>query len=499
MHTRLMWNSYQYFPYERELASREVNALLKSSSVRHGDDGLILTDQVDFDRAQRLTYFAAFANGNGHRETTQFRLEKLSGLHTNRQVTRYSVHGLHDYKGKFNPQVARAILNIFDLRPNDRVFDPFCGSGTTLVECAHLGLTGCGTDLNPLAVFIANAKLQALATSASELQASLRLLTSRISRTKRWDIRLPDDARSLYLRSWFTPSVLKIMEIINLKIKETTGSLAPIFLAIMSNRLRDYSLQDPNDLRIRRRKSPLPVTPLSTAFLAACTQVFDRLHSAQELLGTRLPVGKARLCDVSSLASGDMPDLFDAAITSPPYAMALPYIDTQRLSLVWLNLISPDDILKLDAELIGSREIRGVTRRALLEKLLTNAARLPEAQAAFCRYLQKSLGPGDGFRRQVVPSLLYRYFAGMKNSFEKIRSVMKLNTRFAVIVGHNHTVLGGIRHAIDTPRHLASIAEAAGWRIDETIPLQTYQRYGYHMSNAVAAEALVVLRNTVRQ
>jgi site-specific DNA-methyltransferase (cytosine-N4-specific) len=493
MQTRLFWHSYRYFPYERELALREVDALLRSPSVQRGENGFVLTNKVDAGRAQQLTYFAAFANGHGRRETTQCRLEQLCGLHAKRQVTRYSVHGLHEYKGKFNPQVARAILNIFDLQPGQRVFDPFCGSGTTLVECAHLGLSGCGTDLNPLAVYIANAKLKALVTPANELQAALHRLASTINRTEHWDIRLSDDPRGVYLLSWFTPSILKIMEIVDRKIKETAGVLAPIFLVIMSNLLRDYSLQDPNDLRIRRRKSPLPDTPLPTAFLAACTQVFDRLHATQELLGARLPVGKARLCDVSALVSGDMPEPFDAAITSPPYAMALPYIDTQRLSLVWLDLISPDDIFKLEADLVGSREIRGVTREALLEKLLTNAARLPEAEAAFCLRLQKSLGSGDGFRRQAVPTLLYRYFAGMKDSFKAARAVMKPGARFALIVGHNHTVLGSTRYGIDTPRHLASIAGDAGWRVDEITPLQTYQRYGYHRSNAVAAEALVVL------
>ncbi len=46
---------------------------------------------------------------------------------------------------------------------------------------------------------------------------------------------------------------------------------------------------------------------------------------------------------------------FDAAITSPPYATALPYIDTQRLSLIWLGFASPKEVKVLENNLIGSR------------------------------------------------------------------------------------------------------------------------------------------------
>ena len=70
---------------------------------------------------------------------------------------------------------------------------------------------------------------------------------------------------------------------------------------------------------------------------------------------------------------------------------------------------------------------------------------------------------------------------------------MRDGSPYALVVGGNHTVLGGRRFDIDTPAHLASLAEANGWRTREILPLQTYQRYGLHMNNAVANEALVIL------
>ena len=100
----------------------------------------------------------------------------------------------------------------------------------------------------------------------------------------------------------------------------------------------------------------------------------------------------------------------------------------------------------------------------------------------------------DGFRRQSVPILLYRYFASMRDALRSVGEVLRPNARFALIVGRNHTVLGGERHEIDTPAHLANMAAGMDWRIEERIPLQTYQRYGYHMNNSIAHETLLLLR-----
>jgi hypothetical protein len=492
---RLNWHQYRYYPYERELAAREAASLLRYQSLQEVDGGLELTHVVNANLAERLTYFAGFVNGHGMEETLQARLEAVARSGRNRQATRYSVHGLHEYKGKFNPQIAKALLNILEVKANDRVLDPFCGSGTTLVEASQLKAIGYGTDLNPLAVFVANAKLLMLATPGHDQRASFEKIARKIRRTTQWTYPLSNDQRTTYLLSWFNRSILHTIERLREIIENTADKLSPIFLAIASNLLREYSLQDPNDLRIRRRKSALPDLPLAEAFLAASSLAIERAADAQKVLGTKLPKSKAVLSDVAELALNKRVKPFDAAITSPPYAMALPYIDTQRLSLVWLRLLGPEEISQLEADLIGSREMRGTARRTLLEDMLSNTSELPASEAKFCVDLQASLGSNDGFRRQAVPALLYRYFSGMSGSLKAVRAVMKPRASFALIVGHNHSTLGGKRTDIDTPRHLANLARHVGWEIDELLPLQTYRRYGLHASNAVEAETLLLLRN----
>jgi len=487
---KLDWGPYKLFPYERELALREASALI-GSGVHLSPSGDVRAEDANVAAAKMLTYFVSVDSDGRRADTLQSQLEQSASTTKRRQSTRYSVHGIHEYRGKFNPQVCRALINILGVPDGGVLLDPFCGSGTTLVEAAHRGVRGIGTDLNPLAVFIANAKLQALVTPAAKFSDAL-------DRILRRDCRVSVDEncnpRRRYLEAWFEPAILTQIERMRISVEEEEPNIGTFFLVVGSNLLREFSLQEPADLRIRRRVSANVTKPFVEAFAQSAREAIRKLASAQAVIGTDLLPGRAYLQDNRSLTELEMPDKADAAITSPPYATALPYIDTQRLSLVWLNLIAPDQIAKVDAELTGSREMGTKAKRAGIDALQTNRAGLPEAEAAFCLELQNALSANDGFRRQAVPLLLYRYFDQMAQTFRAVSSSLKPNAPFALIVGHNHTVLNGRRFDIDTPKHLASLAVGAGWVVSEVTALQAYQRYGLHASNAVKAETLLVVR-----
>jgi site-specific DNA-methyltransferase (cytosine-N4-specific) len=492
----LRWHDYRYYPYERDLARREVLAVLGLGDCDISEQGVRLPHWVDAEAANRLTYFSHVDGVTGAIPTIQARLEQAARRGRTRQATRYSVHGLHEYKGKFNPQVAKAILNIFGVDSASRVLDPFCGSGTTLVECAHLGAAAMGTDLNPLAVFLAKAKLVCLSTPIGLLREDFARLLRSLRRLRNPGLPRCATARDRYLRSWFEVRHLAWIEAIQRTVEISCDARSDVFLAVASNLLRDYSDQDPNDLRIRRRSSPLPELGFREAFEAACSRFLDRLEATQLVLGVAKSNSRAVVSDVRSAKSVELGGHFDAAITSPPYATALPYIDTQRLSLVWLGLCDPEDTGPLDGALIGSREVKRREQLDLTQKLRDNAGGLPEPQADFCRGLAGALGAGDGFRRQAVPPLIYRYMVDMRDGFQTVASLLRKGAPYALIIGHNHTVLSGLRRDIDTPSHLASLAQSTGWLLQEAIPLQTYPRYGLHAVNAVGSETLLILRNS---
>jgi hypothetical protein len=278
---------------------------------------------------------------------------------------------------------------------------------------------------------------------------------------------------------------------------EGEGEFHPIFLSIVSNLLRDYSLQEPSDLRIRRRKSPLPVTSLIQSFENAANLFIRNLEDYQVSFGKRFSSNFAYNIDFQEYDDNEQlkGSDFDFCITSPPYATALPYIDTQRLSLIWLGLIEPASIKHTEAILIGSREFN--SKRELNEwylALMENSFELDIEVFTFCRRLQDQLHENDGFRRKALPSLLYRYFVEMKSCFLNVQKYLKSNSFFALIVGHNHTNIGGKRTDIDTPRLLSIIGESIGFDIVELISLDVYQRYGIHSSNAVQKESLVIFK-----
>ena len=76
----------------------------------------------------------------------------------NRRRLRYGPHDLHEYRGKFFPQLVRSLVNAAGLEKGSTVFDPFSGSGTTNCEARSMGMQTVGLDMNPLSVLISRTK-----------------------------------------------------------------------------------------------------------------------------------------------------------------------------------------------------------------------------------------------------------------------------------------------------------------------------------------------------
>ncbi|MDB5117694.1 MAG: hypothetical protein JWQ79_3186 [Mucilaginibacter sp.] len=497
----LFWHDYKFFPYERKFALREVASLLEPISIQETQTKITLNIQKDQTAFNKLVYFSHAKVDDALIETLQHKFENTlksnDKIRAKRQNTRYSVHGLHEYKGKFNPQVVRSLFNIFGIKPGDKVLDPFCGSGTSIVEAAHIGINGIGTDINPLAAFIASTKIAALNISWETLKHEKEIFFSRFAELIRTFKVESTDARTIYLGNWFPKDILRQMEALKQVSLTLIKPTDAIFLIVISNILRDYSLQEPTDLRIRRRKSPLPEKPFLEEVERSIDEFIHSLKVFQSEFGLIKSNNKAYNFPIKrfdeQLTSNR--NSFDFAITSPPYATALPYIDTQRLSLVWLNLIEANQIKGLESELIGSREFNlKADQQHWLANLKENKCTLPLPIHRFCMHLLEKLEDTDGFRKKAVPSLLYRYFYDMQVAFQAVFNQLKNDKYFALIVGHNHTMIGGIRTEINTPELLTYLGENIGFSIHEITKLEAYQRYGLNASNAVQSESLIVFK-----
>jgi site-specific DNA-methyltransferase (cytosine-N4-specific) len=487
--------TFKLFPYEQELLRRELISLLNNEAYIDNNKNII---SICNDNARknidiiinRSTYVDKLIVCDKEYKTLQSLAESTNSLGRKRQATRYLIHGIHDYRGKFNPQIARSILNILNISPGMSLFDPFCGSGTTLLEASRLGIEAFGCDINPFAVFISTAKLDALRLEPTELRNNLYAAIAYAKSKK--NCPKNEFERSQYLLSWIPANTLTFLE----RYKEFCEHLEykEVYLAIASNLIRSYSNQEPSDLRIRRRISPFPTIPIEESLLSSGLALEQnlRLFSASESF-LNFSTAHVEVHDIRNFSTPGKS--FDVALTSPPYATALPYIDTHRISMVWLNLIEASEIYSLEEHLVGSREIAKAEQVKIIESMDSYRNFLPASEITFCSSLIKALNKNDGFRRQAVPALIMRYFYDMHCTFQSIMRVMKSRSPFALIVGTNKTTLGGKKIEIDTPSHIVSIGKHVGWRLREVIPLQTYQRYGLHSKNGINSESLILMES----
>ena len=70
-----------------------------------------------------------------------------------------AVHDWYRFVLSFPPHLVQAYLQRFNIKPSDTVLDPFCGTGTTLVECKKLGINSVGVESNPIAHFASSVKI----------------------------------------------------------------------------------------------------------------------------------------------------------------------------------------------------------------------------------------------------------------------------------------------------------------------------------------------------
>lgn len=490
--------SYKYMEYEKELQLREINKFINNYTVllNSKDKISVLCDNIDEEKLKELTYFYAYEINGIRYETRQGQYERDDTLLVKKQHTRYSTHGIHEYKGKFNPQIVHAIMNIFEINKENKVLDPFNGSGTTILECAHAGVKACGTDINPMACYIANSKVSSLQLDVNNARRFLNELIIALKENKPLCRINDDDERIEYLKKWIPSSTLITLENLRMLVSEQNNPILTKFLLVVaSDLIRDYSLQEPSDLRIRRRTTPFPDSPFLEAYNANVSKYLRKIEEVQSFVRKdAFPNNFAVNCDIKKTIPFKEIE-FDAAITSPPYVTALPYIDTQRISLVWLGLCTASHIRELETKLIGSREMLTNEKQLWRDAILYNTKELPEEIYTLVVKMKKSLIDKDGFRKQAVPTLVYRYFSGMKDMFLNVKKMIKNNGTYGLVVGYNKTTLGDIVFNINTPELLSVLAESCGWKTEEILPLQTYKRYGINCKNAINRESLIILRS----
>jgi site-specific DNA-methyltransferase (cytosine-N4-specific) len=266
----------------------------------------------------------------------------------------------------------------------------------------------------------------------------------------------------------------------------------------LSNVLRSVSWQKDADLRVRKEINlDVDIDPISV-FL-------KELHrSAKAVLSLlyynrHIPIGTFEILEGDARA---LPLLWrkwlgraDAVITSPPYATALPYLDTDRLSLSYLGLLHRRGQRARDQEMIGNREVTDKKRKGYWQYFIEHQGTLPQSVTALIEKIEQLNSATEvGFRRKNLPALLAKYFLDMRGVLSGIAQILKPGAAAYVVVGDNHTIAGGERVDIETSSLLIDVAEMVGLEEGEHIPMEMLVSRDIFKKNAVASEVILCLR-----
>ncbi len=144
------------FIYELALARLELQSFNPDLKVTNDFREFELKDDGNFETLKRrLAYFKTI-NGD---YSDYYYLQKYNQT---KSVNQYLTHWIYPYKGKFHPQMIRALMNIIKIQNGETIFDPFVGSGTAVLEAQILGVNAIGLDISPLCVLISKVKTESV-------------------------------------------------------------------------------------------------------------------------------------------------------------------------------------------------------------------------------------------------------------------------------------------------------------------------------------------------
>lgn len=496
-------------PFEEDLARREVEALLAPGEKcveEHGYHLLYTTRPEDLFR-ERLTYWQRVGRSvlepttQKALELTQNGMQGMRELHRSRRL-RYGPHDLHEYRGKFFPQLVRSLITISGVPEGAVVLDPMSGSGTTACEAVAIGRSALGADCNPLSVLISTVKatIPSMPLSEFEPYAERWRQKARFAKASPTSIWEGDDLD--YLRLWFDAAAIEDLAVLRAWIEHSHDAFERQFLLVcLSDIVRAVSWQKASDLRVRKEVRPYERGSALALFTEKVREECERIAPYLGVLPQKKQRTTLAIRDGNGIAVDDIFKDYrgkvDVLVTSPPYATALPYLDTDRLSLIVLGLLPRKAHKTREALMIGTREISERQRVAEWERFLSRKLELPKNIVTLIEHVAEHYHSGAdtvGFRRRNLPALLGKYFLDMLDAMASAHRMMKRGAHGYYVVGNNSTEIDGARVEISTDAFLFELGEKAGWNAVESINMDLLPSRDIFRENRGSREAILCFK-----
>jgi DNA modification methylase len=384
-----------------------------------------------------------------------------------------SVHDWYRFVLSFPPHLVRDYLTKFGITSKHTVLDPFCGTGTTLVECKKLGIPSIGIEANPMAYFASHTKIdwspsckqlwthaQRVAEKATNILENDGYLESlefqSLRKRKNGLFTLDEEKTKLLLRNSISPlplhRTLVLLDRLNRSrnlsfINHERLALAKSLVTGISN------LTFGPEVGVGKPKHDVPV--VSTWINSVRSIVEDLAVFSDNSVNSIVHNADSR--DIVELLE---PKSIDAVITSPPYPNEKDYTRTTRLESVILGLVrNKQDLRNLKQGLVRSNT-RNVYKHDDDDVLVADNGEIQRI-AREIEERRIALGKTSGFER-LYARVAKLYFGGMKKHLSELRPALKPGAQLAYVVGDQASYL---RILIRTANLLGEIADSLGYEV----------------------------------
>lgn len=372
--------------------------------------------------------------GSSLRDSQQYLSELGVPLSENRQPIQFTrnqnvpIHRWAPYVQGFS---ASFVQSLFDRYRGDyvrpKVIDPFAGCGTVLVQAKVNGYQSFGVELNPLLQFIAHTKVNSWAVNPANLLSAYHAL--------KWDT-LSDEPSFLRSPRQFRPGVLSNLKRIKggidtfVPLNDEERTIKDLLTIAFASILTDCSnLKRTPCLGYWKGKEVEPGAPVEL-FRQAVYQIAEDLNFIRQMYGDNINVRGEVVCANSMFY--EFQDLYDLAITSPPYMNGMDYVMNYKIEMAWLGFIkSQREAKAIKNQLVVCDNVsRGLIRdfskspyysNAWIEEIAVNIANRIQARGRY--------------RRADMAWIVRKYFDDMHKVIRAVAASLRRGGRFILVVG----------------------------------------------------------------
>ena len=374
------------------------------------------------------------------------------------------LHYLHKYKGKGDPRISRALINLLNVKEGEIILDPFVGSGAFIADAPTMGINAIGIEVLNIGKMIAEVKCNLGIDIMGIRNNIIKLFESIDGPLFKQDIRgelieLKDKIRKNTANSSaygkIDPHLGKI-----LSLKKEIGAVKDdgtrnFLLILLSQQIVEYSEKSRAWDLVNSFKAYVEDRYLT---LYATRKMAEMLNV--NLSGSKVKIIKGDSTNMSMVENNSI----DGILTSPPYFDALDYIGNNKISILILGL---DEDLSWESTKefyeAKHRDEREYKTLPLFAYDKYFSIKLPESSLILIELLQKS-------QRIYKSRIVQNYLKMMKLSFEECYRVLKSSKYYLMVVSKCHSwIMNGKEEVIETSPILADLGKSVGFKVIDII------------------------------